>query len=194
VLQSVGIEHLHDDGILIEATAGPPGMTSFPLPGVGRRLRAELAGADHLATLGAMIADRPSGRVHSRFVRYQLAPDDAARLRRAIVAMGQVLFAAGATEVLTGLGRRPYARTVAELTEIVAATPASELHLAAFHPTGSARAGADPLRAPVRPDGRLRGTDGVWVADASLLPTCPEVNPQLTIMALALAVAASCCG
>jgi choline dehydrogenase-like flavoprotein len=30
---------------------------------------------------------------------------------------------------------------------------------------------------------------GVYVADASVLPTCPEVNPQLTIMAMALAVA-----
>jgi choline dehydrogenase-like flavoprotein len=30
---------------------------------------------------------------------------------------------------------------------------------------------------------------GVWVADASILPSCPEVNPQLSIMALALAVA-----
>jgi choline dehydrogenase-like flavoprotein len=29
----------------------------------------------------------------------------------------------------------------------------------------------------------------LWVADGSLLPTCPEVNPQVTIMALALAVA-----
>jgi choline dehydrogenase-like flavoprotein len=29
----------------------------------------------------------------------------------------------------------------------------------------------------------------VWVADASILPSCPEVNPQVTIMALALAVA-----
>ncbi|MFE7916463.1 GMC oxidoreductase, partial [Streptomyces sp. NPDC057398] len=57
------------------------------------------------------------------------------------------------------------------------------------HPTGTAALGADGGRAPVRPDGRLRGTEGVLVADACLLPTSPGVNPQVTIMALAHAVA-----
>jgi choline dehydrogenase-like flavoprotein len=188
VMQSVGIEELHEQGILIEATSAPPGMTSFLLPGVGAALRAELAASGHLATLGAMIADEPSGRVHRRTVRYGLADRDAERLRRAMFAMGRVLFAAGATEVLTGLGRSPYARTVEDLDAIIRATPTRELHLAAFHPTGSARMGADPQRAPVDTTGRLRGVRGVYVADASLLPTCPEVNPQLTIMALALGV------
>ena len=49
--------------------------------------------------------------------------------------------------------------------------------------------GADQQVCPVDETGRLRGFDGVWVADASILPSCPEVNPQLSIMALALAVA-----
>jgi choline dehydrogenase-like flavoprotein len=39
----------------------------------------------------------------------------------------------------------------------------------------------------------LRGVDGVWVADASILPSSPEVNPQLSIMAVALAVADEVC-
>ncbi|MFD0687148.1 GMC family oxidoreductase [Actinomadura fibrosa] len=193
VMQSVGIEELHADGILIEATASPPGMSSFPLPGTGRALRRELASADRLAVLGAMIADAPSGRVHGArhrpLLRYDLAPDDAGRLRRALVAMGRVLFAAGAEEVLTGLPRHPAARTAAELADAVAGTPAADLHLAGFHPTGTAKLGADAEAAPVAPDGRLRGVRGVHVADASVLPTCPEVNPQLTVMAMALRIA-----
>ncbi len=195
VMQSTGIEELHDQGILIEATASPPGMSSFILPGVGRALRRELDGADRLAFLGAMIADAPSGSVHGRrrpVVSYRLTERDAAKLRTAIVAMGRVLLAAGAREILTGLPGRPAARDTAGLAALVAGAPASALHLAAFHPTGSARMGADPQRCPVDPDGRLRGTEGVWLADASVLPTCPEVNPQLTIMAMALAVAARC--
>ncbi|HEY8480992.1 MAG TPA: GMC family oxidoreductase [Spirillospora sp.] len=193
VMQSVGIEELHADGILIEATANPPGMSSFPLPGLGRDLRRELAGADRLAVLGAMIADAPSGRVHGSrhraLLRYDLTPADAARLRRALVAMGRVLFAAGAEEVLTGLARRPVVRDETELARAVAAASPADLHLAAFHPTGTARLGADEARAPVDPSGRLRGVRGVYVADASVLPSCPEVNPQLTIMAMALTIA-----
>ncbi|MFJ5531740.1 GMC family oxidoreductase N-terminal domain-containing protein [Streptomyces sp. NPDC093261] len=191
VLQSVGVEHLRADGILIEATAAPPGMSSFVLPGVGRELRRELEGAERLATIGAMIADRPSGRVHGRnrtLVRYDLAPDDAGRLLRAQRAMGELLFAAGAEEVLTGVPHAPRARTPAQLEALLDTVTASRLHVSAFHPTGTAAAGSDPERSPADPDGHLRGIRGVLIADGSVLPSCPEVNPQLSIMAAALAV------
>ncbi|SCK32294.1 Choline dehydrogenase [Streptomyces sp. WMMB 714] len=191
VLQSVGVEELHGDGILIEATAGPPGMGSFVLPGVGRGLRAELDGANSLATVGAMIADLPSGRVlgaRHPLLRYDLAPRDGRRLMRAVTAMGELLFAAGAEEVLTGIAAAPSARTQAELEEKLSRLSARQLHLSAFHPTGTVALGADPQTAPADEHGRLRGVRGVLVADGSALPSCPEVNPQLTIMATALAV------
>ncbi|MFJ8200975.1 GMC family oxidoreductase N-terminal domain-containing protein [Streptomyces sp. NPDC096152] len=191
VLQSVGVEELHERGVLIEATASPPGMSSFILPGLGRSLRRELDGADHLAVLGAMIADRPSGRVSGRnraLVRYALDPADGRRLHTALGAMGRLLFAAGAQEVLTGISGSPYARTPDELDAILAGITPRHLHLSAFHPTGTAAAGADPDRAPVDPHGRLRGVTGVLITDASVLPSCPEVNPQLSIMATASAI------
>ncbi|MGW3098022.1 GMC family oxidoreductase N-terminal domain-containing protein [Streptomyces sp. NPDC001102] len=191
VLQSVGVEELHARGILIEATASPPGMSSFVLPGLGRPLRRELEAADRLAVLGAMIADRPSGRVHGRdrtLVRYRLDPRDGARLIEAVGAMGRILFAAGAQEVLTGVPRAPRVRTPTELDSVLATLTPRDLHLSAFHPTGTVAAGGDPQRAPADPEGRLRGVHGVLVVDASVLPGCPEVNPQLSIMAAALAV------
>ncbi|MFF3763824.1 GMC family oxidoreductase N-terminal domain-containing protein [Streptomyces sp. NPDC001922] len=191
VLQSVGVEELHHDGILIEATAGPPGMGSFVLPGVGRALRRELEGTGSLATLGAMIADRPSGRVLGRrrgLVRYDLDPGDGARLLRAVDAMGELLFAAGAEEVLTGIPAAPRARSREHLAELLRGVTARQLHLSAFHPTGTVALGADPETAPADPQGWLRGVRGVLIADGSALPSCPEVNPQLTIMATALAL------
>ncbi|GGT07615.1 GMC family oxidoreductase [Streptomyces chromofuscus] len=191
VLQSVGVEEHHHEGVLIEATATPPGMGSFVLPGLGRQLRDELAGAGRLATLGAMIADRPSGRVLGRdrtLLRYDLHPRDAGRLLRAVRAMGELLFAAGAEEVLTGIPTAPRARTPAALDALLAGVSARHLHLSAYHPTGTVAAGADAERAPADPAGRLRGVRGVLIADASVLPGCPEVNPQLSIMAAALAV------
>ncbi|MFG3661097.1 GMC family oxidoreductase N-terminal domain-containing protein [Streptomyces sp. NPDC047706] len=191
VLQSVGVEEHHDEGVLIEATATPPGMGSFVLPGLGRQLRRELAGAGHLATLGAMIADRPSGRVLGRertLLRYDLHRRDAGRLMRAVRAMGELLFAAGAQEVLTGIPSAPRARTPAHLDAVLAGAGARRLHLSAYHPTGTVAAGSDAARAPADPQGRLRGVRGVLIADASVLPGCPEVNPQLSIMAAALAV------
>jgi len=43
---------------------------------------------------------------------------------------------------------------------------------------------ADKKRGPVDLEGRLRGVEGVWVADASLFPGPSAVNPQATVMAL----------
>ncbi|MDV6014209.1 GMC family oxidoreductase [Haloechinothrix sp. LS1_15] len=192
VLQSVGIEQWHADGVLLEATAAPPGMGTFVLPGTGSELRAEIEASAHLATLGAMIADESDGGVLGRkraLPWYRLGEADHGKLRTALRAMGEVLFAAGATEVLTGLPRYPRARTQRQLDAIVDCTPKRELHLAAFHPTGTVRMGADPETSPVDERGRLRGVSGAYVADASVLPSCPTVNPQITIMAMALAIA-----
>lgn len=63
-----------------------------------------------------------------------------------------------------------------------------QLHLSAYHPTGTVAAGADPQRFPADAVGRLRGVHGVLVVGASVRPGCPEVNPQLTVMVAALAV------
>jgi choline dehydrogenase-like flavoprotein len=197
-LQSAGIDELHrSDGILIEATATPPGMGSMVLPGAGRRLAEQLGRIDHLATLGAMIADAPSGRVvgaRRAIVRYDLAKADADRLVRAITAMGRVLFAAGATAVVTGIRGHETVHSEAELVDAATHARHERLHVAAFHPTGTARMGADAQCHPVDAAGRLRGVRGVWVADASVLPTCPEVNPQMTIMAMAQAIAQGIAG
>jgi choline dehydrogenase-like flavoprotein len=163
------------------------GWTAFP--GTGERLMRELDRAEQYASLGAMIADSSVGRVLGKnraFVSYQLTERDGRRLLRAHELIGEVLFAAGAAEVVAG---GDFVRSQDELREALHRMDPRVLHLAAFHPVGTARAGAHEHWSPVDPDGRLRGVDGVWVADASILPSCPEVNPQVTIMALALAVA-----
>jgi choline dehydrogenase-like flavoprotein len=191
VLQSAGIEELHErDGILIEATSTPPGMGAIAYPQVGAELVATLAGADHSATLGAMIADGPSGRVFGArrpTVAYRLTRDDGARLRRALAAIAKVLLAAGAERVELG-GGAPPATTPLMAEELAARTDLRRLRLAGFHPTGTAAAGSDPARHPVGPGGALRGVEGAWVADGSILPSCPGVNPQVSIMAFAAGV------
>lgn len=194
VLQSAAVHEFHEsNGVLIEATSTPPGMGSMVFPGYGAELLGWLDRAPRVATFGAMVADRGVGSVSSvrgeTLVRYSIARDDVAKLMVALEAMGRLVFAAGAVEVLTGL---PGAMTVTSLPALRDALGRSDprgLHLAAFHPTGTAAAGADEQRCPVDGTGRLRGVDGVWVADASILPSCPEVNPQVSIMALALGVA-----
>ncbi|BBX98369.1 GMC family oxidoreductase N-terminal domain-containing protein [Mycobacterium lacus] len=194
VLQSAAVHEFHEsDGVLIEATSTPPGMGSMVFPGYGAELLGWLDRAPHVATFGAMVADQGVGSVRSvrgeTLIRYDITRADLAKLRVAMAAMGRLLFAAGAVEVLTGLAGAGTVRTPEALQDLLRRSNPRSLHLAAFHPTGTAAAGSDGQACPVDENGRLRGVDGVWVADASILPSCPEVNPQLSIMALALAVA-----
>jgi choline dehydrogenase-like flavoprotein len=58
------------------------------------------------------------------------------------------------------------------------------------HALGTLRMGTDPKSSPVDAEGRLRGLDNLYVADASLFPTAAAVNPSLTIAACALRVGA----
>jgi GMC oxidoreductase/FAD binding domain-containing protein len=194
VMQSVGIEELHErEGILIEATSTPPGMGAVSAPGYGAHLQRRLDQAANTATLGAMIGDSPSGRVlgtRQPLVTYGLTGEDGRRLVTAVGAMARVMLAAGAREVEMG-GGAPAVRSDAEIEPAMSAVDVRRLRLAAFHPTGSAAAGSDPSRYPVDPEGRLRGVEGVWVADASILPSCPGVNPQISVMAVAMGVGES---
>lgn len=195
VLQSAVTEELHErDGILIEATATPPGMGSMSLPGCGRELLTWLDRAPHLASMGAMVADRSVGSVHRgpgnrTIIRYSVDKQDGERLKHGIRGMARLLFAAGARQVLTGIGPEPAVDSLPHLDEILSRTSPRQLHLAAFHPVGTVAAGSNPETSPVDEFGRLRGVTGLWITDASILPTCPEVNPQVTIMALAQAIA-----
>jgi choline dehydrogenase-like flavoprotein len=191
VLQSAGVEELHAErGILIEATSTPPGMGSMLTPGFGAELVERVKDAEHSAAIGAMIADAPSGRVigsRTPLVTYRLAPHDGRRLIEALDAMARIMLAAGAEYVEMGSGT-PVVRSAGEVGPALASLKPRSMHLAAFHPTGTAAAGADPGRHPIGPSGALRGAEGVWVADGSILPGCPGVNPQVSIMALSGAV------
>ena len=53
------------------------------------------------------------------------------------------------------------------------------------HQMCSAKLGNDPLTSVADPDGELHDTSGVWIADASGMPSCSGVNPMVTTMALA---------
>lgn len=62
------------------------------------------------------------------------------------------------------------------------------------HAVGTLRMGTDPETSVLDGDGRFRGTDNLFVTDASAFPTSGAVNPSLTIAAHALRVGARVAG
>jgi choline dehydrogenase-like flavoprotein len=70
----------------------------------------------------------------------------------------------------------------------VARLPAAAFEVTAYHPLGTCRVGADD-GACLTLDHALRGAPGVYVCDGSAVPSALGVNPQITIMAMALRAA-----
>jgi choline dehydrogenase-like flavoprotein len=72
----------------------------------------------------------------------------------------------------------PRATSDADISALARAT-----HQTVYHVSGTCRMGAaaDPL-AVLEPDLRVRGVAGLRVADASVFPTIPSVNPVVTVM------------
>jgi choline dehydrogenase-like flavoprotein len=75
----------------------------------------------------------------------------------------------------------PRATSDADISALARAT-----HQTVYHVSGTCRMGApdDPL-AVLDPELRVRGVPGLRVADASVFPTIPSVNPVITVMLVA---------
>ncbi len=192
VPQSYFVDELAGDGILLEGIAGPPDQAAMATPGQGAEHRERMLASRRTATFGVMVADSAEGRVRAMpggggrpLVRYDLHPRDAERFRRGFLLLTRIFFAAGAREVHVPLLGVPPLRDgdVSPLQR--ARIRPRHVKAMAFHPLGTARAGADPRRSVCDPDLAVRGVRGLHVADGSVLPSSPQVNPQLTIMALA---------
>ncbi|HEX8132559.1 MAG TPA: GMC family oxidoreductase [Actinomycetes bacterium] len=156
----------------------------------------------HLSLVGVLCRDTTEGRVRidrdgNPRVRWRLNRQDEDRMAAGMAAAGEVLAAAGATEVFS-VHRQRFAfrpggadahRAWAEATR-QAGYRAGRATLASYHQMGSCRIGTDPAGSAVGPDQQTHEVKALYVADASVFPTAVGVNPMLTVMGLAHRAAA----
>ncbi len=190
VPQSYYVDEFASEGIMFEGAAGPPDYMAAGLPVSGDRLRELMLRFGQMSQFGVMISDRSRGEVKAVAgrprIRYRLCDEDVARMRRGVEKLTELYWAAGARTVL-----QPVAGVAplhdGDLGPLARARPleARDLALMAFHPLGTARADRDPAAGVVDEDLKLHGLDGLYVSDASVIPSSLGVNPQITIMALA---------
>jgi choline dehydrogenase-like flavoprotein len=171
---------------------------AMSLPALGDELRELMLDYERMAQFGVMISDTSRGRVVDLrgrpVIRYDLNREDVARFHRGIELLTRIYWAAGARVVMVPLPGMPLLRDGAIEPITSARVGAADLELMAFHPLGTARAGADPGASVVDGDLLVHGTDNVHVADGSVVPTSLGVNPQITIMALATRLAYTIAG
>jgi choline dehydrogenase-like flavoprotein len=184
------------DGLLFEVTSLLPGLAAATLPGTGTAVKENLARYKHLASVGLFVSDTSRGRVlrvpggrGEPLVVYNLNRQDAARLVRGIAIAAEVFLEAGAKAVFPGLRGAGAVASRQDLEQLRRGPPLAggptSLTPTGFHPMGTCRMGRDPASTVVDQYGRLHGLRNLFVADASVFPSCLGVNPQVTIMAMA---------
>jgi choline dehydrogenase-like flavoprotein len=191
VMQSFYVDEWEkEQRVLLEATFTPLAFGGAWLVGTGREHQRAMLEFGQIGSIGVQLRDLSAGSVGlanegALRANYKLSDDDARQVVFGIARAAEVHFAAGATEVYPNIPRvgvlRPKDLPLFESTRF----KPSELRLEAFHPMGTARIAADPRRGACAPDGSVNGTRGLYVADASLFPTAPGVNPMMTIIAFA---------
>lgn len=191
VPQAWHVHELEAEGIFLQGQTVPPALQASAIPGFGDEHAARMSAYARSASFGALISDESEGRVHANgLATYWMRRRDVSRMARAVSLAAKLLFVAGAREVLPCVRQSPVLRTLAEADALATRRlRASDLEMMAFHPMSTARMAADPARGAVGLEGEVFGVRGLFVADASLLPSSCGTNPQLSIMALATRVA-----
>jgi len=193
--QGYQVHGYEDQGIAFEGYYLSPQMLGAALPFVGARLTEWMDDFARLGQFGFMVRDGGDGWVRRGpagrpIIGYRLSERSAARLSLASSVVAELFLAAGATETTTAMAHRPVVRTRAQARALAdVKTRASDWRLLGAHPLGTCAMGASPETAVVDFEHRLFGTDNLHIVDGSSVPTSLGVNPQMTIMAMALRAA-----
>lgn len=136
--------------------------------------------------------DSPGGRVRLRddgspVLDYPLNDYLFDGMRRALRAMAEIQFAAGAREVIPVHEAGVRWTSLAQAREGVERLPLAPLALrvVSAHVMGGCAMGRDPARSVVDSRGRPHHLRGLTVADGSIFPTSIGANPQESVYALA---------
>jgi choline dehydrogenase-like flavoprotein len=188
--------HPKDGGFVLEVGGlGVAEMCLITEPGTGKPYIDYMQHARFNAGIVTLIHDHNVGEIRwngeYKTIDYRLSDQDFPSMMAALTAAIRLHLAAGAEEVFLPATERLAVRRESEIEAMVGQlrNRPQALRMVSYHPQGSCRMGADPANSAVDPHGRLHGVEGLYVADASLLPTSLIVNPQVTVYALANYVA-----
>jgi choline dehydrogenase-like flavoprotein len=143
----------------------------------------------HMATYYTSNASG-SGRVlavpglRDPLVTFKIGSDGVGELLDGLRMLGRCLLEAGATRLIVSARGSRELDSYDALDGFLATRTGGDLALMTVHLAGTCPMG-ETTRNPVDSWGAVRGADGVYVNDASLLCGAPTVNPQGAIMAVA---------
>ncbi len=189
-------ERVEAERYFLESCMYFPFITAKNLTGFGPDHERLMAAYERLQMILVLACDDalPEQRIDidgggQPIVRYKLMPKTIEAMVRGTRAAAEIFFAAGASAV-----HAPSARpTLIERTEnadlntriTTSQFLPGTISVSAAHFMGGCRMGVSPRDSVTSVRGHVHGHDWLFVADGSLFPTALEINPYLTIMALA---------
>jgi choline dehydrogenase-like flavoprotein len=193
--QSYEIDEFRHEGFKLEVTGLPLELAGVRLPGMGAAFQRAMADYPRMAIWGVQIRAEAEGTVTPARGRADLTYTptrvDMVRFRAGARRLAEMHFAAGAQRVYPGVHGGPEVLTSPdELGKLDALSlDPRDWSIISSHLFSTCRMGVDARVGVVGFDGAVHGTTGLWVLDASALPTNLGVNPQHTIMAMAMLLA-----
>ncbi|USP80136.1 hypothetical protein yc1106_07410 [Curvularia clavata] len=172
----------------------------------GLQYKLDAARLKHLVGYISIAKDRDTGRVYPDPVdgrvriAYQVSKFDKEHILEGILALAKIQYIEGAEEIITTIpGMRSFIRDPlapegagindeafqAWLAEVRAkGFPSPESMFVSAHQMGTCRMSVREQEGVVDSQGKVWGTEGLYVADASVFPSASGVNPMVTNMAI----------
>lgn len=193
-------QFVESDKFLLETCFYFPFTTAKNLAGFGAPVDELMSKLNHQQQILVLVLDKAYAHNRIRIdkqgnpvVDYLIDADIQQSMLKSIRQSGKIFFTAGAKRAhLPATGKFfTYAEQANDLYRLVRPSKfkLGQVAISAAHLMGGCRMGLDPKTSVTDPWGRVHGLPYVYVADASLFPDSVEVNPYLTIMALADRVA-----
>lgn len=193
-MQSAHSDSWEHEGLTLMSVFVPPSVVVSGLPGFGQGFAERAAGIRNLAMFGGLIHDEGGGRVirvpgREPLMLYKMSPLDRARLPQLIRVLGEAYLEAGARELfLPILGHDSVTPDQFRRMDLSKISP-RRFECSSQHPLGTTRMGSTAQDSVVDVSGKVWDLDELYVVDGGILPTSLGVNPQLSIMTMALRLA-----
>lgn len=202
----------HGHGVKLETTVMTPSLFLTLMNwNSGLDFKLQALKLRHTNGFISIARDRDTGRIYpdpvTRTPRVEYSPSafDRAHIMEGLVALAKMCYVTGAIEIHPCIqGLKPFIRDqdvtpstedidpgvtdprfaawLAELRRIGNKPPTGTF--ACAHQMGSNRMSAREKDGVVDPRGRVWGTEGLYVSDASVFPSASGVNPMITNMAI----------
>ncbi|MBI4209339.1 MAG: GMC family oxidoreductase [Deltaproteobacteria bacterium] len=195
VPQGAEVSDFYGEGIVLETATVAPEIMALQIPFIGVPHTELMQQLPNMASWGGLVEDSSRGFVRvgpdgRPFLGYRLNEIDIARLKRIIKMTSDIHFAAGARKVLSNLPGLEVIENAKDTEKIIRHPVAgNQLVLVGNHPQGTCRMGTDPHTSVVGTTCETHEVKNLFICDGSVMPSAVSVNPQITIMGVAMQTA-----